>query len=328
MQIDNVGRTSAGIRYKSYGKRMSGDLNTALGNCLINLIVIYCVFRDVHFDVMLDGDDSIIIVEDGNQHVASEKIFLEYGFRTKLAFHKDVQDVEFCQSKLVWLSDGPSFVRKPEKVLLGLGCTFQHHRAIRQYVATVGMAESIVGRGVPINYFAGLALVKAAGCVPSEKFRREVFSKEGYEYGRIDTTDRYISHNVRLSYARAFGISPSEQLSIEASFSDYKVEWPKANDTKLPPLVTYGGIRTIDHRGCSAKTPTPSWTQPCGEGDHGATFTWTTSTDYRSHYRCAGTPRKVPIWDEWDTTRTSHKAQATKSIPKAVPILRSEVRRR
>jgi len=65
-QIVNKGRTMHGLKYSCRGKRMSGDMNTALGNCLVSLLLVLAVFRELgisKFQIHDDGDDCLIIVE-------------------------------------------------------------------------------------------------------------------------------------------------------------------------------------------------------------------------------------------------------------------------
>lgn len=52
-QLVNHGRSSRGIKYVAKGKRMSGDLNTALGNCLLMVIMVSTFMKGKHYDILM-----------------------------------------------------------------------------------------------------------------------------------------------------------------------------------------------------------------------------------------------------------------------------------
>jgi len=66
-QIKNIVKSAKGVSYEVMFRRMSGDMNTAVGNCLIMVMIIVSFFNryfpGVPFQLMDDGDDCIIIVE-------------------------------------------------------------------------------------------------------------------------------------------------------------------------------------------------------------------------------------------------------------------------
>jgi len=61
-QLTNRVRSRHGLEYVAHGRRMSGDMNTALGNCVLMVLMVAAAFqRD--YDMLDDGDDVLVLVE-------------------------------------------------------------------------------------------------------------------------------------------------------------------------------------------------------------------------------------------------------------------------
>lgn len=116
-QLCNYGVSRGGIVYRTRGKRMSGDVNTSLGNTLINLAVMRCVLGDDGI-LFVNGDDSVFVCEqtpyDDGQLVSQ---FRSFGFNTDVLFAWRLADIDFCQTKMCVLSTGPQLLPNPMKVL-------------------------------------------------------------------------------------------------------------------------------------------------------------------------------------------------------------------
>nr|AOC55063.1 RNA-dependent RNA polymerase [Pinela virus] len=125
MQIVNRGRSKGGVKYRTLGKRMSGDINTGLGNTIIN----YCIIMSwldassVKGHVYLDGDDSVVIIEkeDECKLVPLENHMGALGMVTIMDRTEDFWRAEFCQSRPVLVDGTVRFIRNPQKVLATVG---------------------------------------------------------------------------------------------------------------------------------------------------------------------------------------------------------------
>jgi hypothetical protein len=233
-QLDNKGRTSLGIKYKCKGRRMSGDMNTALGNCILMIIMVATFMRGKKYDILDDGDDCLLIVEAGllgwvleNAH----KEFLAYGMEIKIEnVATKLEEIEWCQCKPIRVSpDTVKFVRNPHKVLsTALGGTkyFVQEGARRKLVNTIGMAELILNLGVPVLQEYALALMRNASTTKTLKLnelesyfhrlKRELQAMNMRQLARVRPAP--IQHEARMSFALAFGIPPSEQIVLEEFF--------------------------------------------------------------------------------------------------------------
>lgn len=111
-QLVNFGfaRTVDGlIKYKVDGCRMSGDMNTALGNCMIMCALVWTFMTDLRrtsgecppFEFVNNGDDVVLFVEQRDSSLVLDQLpqwFLEMGFTMKVedpVFR--LEHIEFCQ---------------------------------------------------------------------------------------------------------------------------------------------------------------------------------------------------------------------------------------
>lgn len=85
-QVNNrgVGRADDGvIHYRKRGSRMSGDMNTALGNVILMVCMVhlYCTELGIHARLINNGDDCVLIVERRHLHLLDNlhAWFLNFG---------------------------------------------------------------------------------------------------------------------------------------------------------------------------------------------------------------------------------------------------------
>jgi hypothetical protein len=251
-QLGNRGVSTAGIRYKTRGKRMSGDMNTALGNCLLMVTMVSCIMKGMKYDILDDGDDCLLIVERELLPWCEENLydaFLEFGMEIKLEnIAHDIEGVEWCQSHPVEYAPGRyKFVRDPLKVLSsGLGGVkyLDSERARRKLAMTTGMGEMVLNLGIPVLQSYAMAITRNASAAPAWRTRhfwtfgskrraraksdhielqasdpmyfrihRELRAMGYKQLVRLDPQP--ITDGARLSFYKAFGITPWEQLEME-----------------------------------------------------------------------------------------------------------------
>lgn len=221
--IHNVGTSKHGVRYKVTGTRMSGDFDTALGNTMINYMVITSLLREkgVKHHILLDGDDSVLICEqhdwnaehDGlklSLHMRSHCVMM--GFVTKIFETTDPSEIEFCQSKYIE-ADPPRFARNPKRALSNYSVTLKDYAgdARLRYLAGVGRGELAASAGTPIMQAFSLALARAH---TNPMFIEELAVAYGTASDPID-----IDISVRNQYAEQWGIPVAEQLAIESQLT-------------------------------------------------------------------------------------------------------------
>jgi len=250
-QLDNRGVSSRGIKYHTRGKRMSGDMNTALGNCLLMVIMVSAIMKGKKYDILDDGDDCLLIVEEELLPWCEENLyeeFLSFGMEIKLEnISTTIEGVEWCQSHPVEYAPGKyKFVRDPVKALSsGLGGVkyVDSERVRRKLVNTIGMAEMVLNLGIPIMQSYAMALTRNAsgGGVGWNVLRaRNADARRRLQQDHVTLTasdpmyfrvhqelramnmrqlerldPQPITDEARISFHRAFGITVEEQLEME-----------------------------------------------------------------------------------------------------------------
>lgn len=211
LQLRNRGFTKNGTRYFTPGTRMSGDMNTGLGNSVINWLMITSFAKNVRHALYVDGDDSVLIVDRCDQGKLPPVIewFARYGMETKCDIAYEIEHCEFCQCRPVELVDGWTMARNPARLLTRSLWTVKELRGSAHkldYIYSVGMCEIAASQGLPVGQALGVAMVRVGG----KKLLADVVC------GR-DATDVTVevADITRESYSRAWDLAPTEQLELE-----------------------------------------------------------------------------------------------------------------
>uniref|UniRef100_A0AB38ZJL1 RNA-directed RNA polymerase n=1 Tax=Anourosorex squamipes ribovirus 2 TaxID=3139460 RepID=A0AB38ZJL1_9VIRU len=216
-QIDNRGMSRNGIEYRVRGTRMSGDADTALGNTLVNLDCMYGFLKANNiskYDMLVDGDDSIVIVEQGEKFNLG--FFEQFGFKTKLEVTNCLERAEFCQSRVV-LTDPPTFVRNPCRAISHASIAVDMEtNDIPGWLEAVALCEISCNSGVPVLQTFAESL--RTGYNP--KFTPDMCHRMALETFR---NAKPITDKARASFSRAWGIDPQLQRELEDTCTSYRV---------------------------------------------------------------------------------------------------------
>jgi hypothetical protein len=230
-QLQNHVRSKHGYKYVVEGGRMSGDMNTALGNCIIvsAMVIAFMLPRREKFDILDDGDDCLLIVESNCvQGILRdiEREFLAFGHELKIEkIAYELEEVLWCQSNPVLTKFGYKFVRNPIKVmsscLVGTRWLRVPTRVRREFLAGLAECEYVLNLGVPVLQEYALAL-KRNSSGAKLRFDRESgewykYLRESKLYRRMATAgyDEEITPEARISFFKAFGITPDQQVQYE-----------------------------------------------------------------------------------------------------------------
>lgn len=243
-QLKNVGRGFAhdgSLSYKVEGRRFSGDMNTALGNCVIMCGLLYCWSRKCGLDVEVanNGDDAIVIMEQEHEQKFREGLkewFLELGFRMVVeeGVH-ELEQTEFCQMHPVMIGEECRMVRNfnqaREKDSI---CLLKINKSTDwfKWLGAVGECGLSLASGVPVvqSYYKSMCRVGL-----KSKMCEAVSMQSGMMMMSIgmEAKTSVILDDTRFSFFKAFGITPDEQVSLEKYYDDLK--------------IGYGSIETIDN---------------------------------------------------------------------------------
>lgn len=236
-QMNNVGSgfcKDGRLRYKVRGKRFSGDMNTAMGNCIImcGLVYEYARERGIHVKLANNGDDCVVFMEQCNLRafmLGLETWFLELGFRMVAEEPVyDLQKVEFCQMHPIRVNGKWCMVRnitaamsKDAICLLPI----RSRKELSEWLGAVGDCGSSLTAGVPIAR-AYYGLFQKSG-TRRTKFGDALFRNSGVQFlrkGMVSGEDT-ITPEARYDVWLAWGLLPDHQVALEAKLSASSIEF-------------------------------------------------------------------------------------------------------
>jgi hypothetical protein len=230
-----------GFMYEVEGCRMSGDMNTALGNCILMCSMTVSLVRDLglsSYDMINNGDDMVLFVERADAATVLKRIpqhYLDFGFTMKVEEPVSIlEQVEFCQMRPVLTSQGYMMTRHYDVVLskdLVTLLDIPNEKRFEQWMTAISQGGLGVASGVPIlqKFYQQLDFRRDVGKIKSHGAFDH--SSHGWSIG-LDSKSRSITDESRVSFALAFGLSSYEQLVLESHIDAWKPEYtPSASFT-------------------------------------------------------------------------------------------------
>jgi hypothetical protein len=231
MQIENVGFAKASdgwFKYLKTGSRMSGDMNTSMGNkllmCLMSLS--YLNTKPFRCSFINNGDDCLIFTEKKNldQLDDLDEYFVDFGFNIKREDPvTEFEHVEFCQTKPVKSNGVWRMVRNVKTCLtkdvtsISLGHDIRSYRVRLRDIGNCGLATAA---DIPVlgAFYAMLFRFGLDGDYAG-KWNNE------YDYYRRSSIHASCKHNQpdeygRYSFWKSTGITPDAQMVLEGYFND------------------------------------------------------------------------------------------------------------
>jgi len=207
--------------------RMSGEMNTSLGNGFMNLML-YLFLNEVsgntHVDCLVEGDDLIGCFTGKN---LSAELYAELGFTVKLEYHADVCTASFCG--LIFDPEELVSLPNPIKVLLNTGWTTANYVG-SSLKTRMGLLRakgfSLVSQysGVPIVQSLGLYILRV-----TNSFALKIPVKWTEWQTRHFTTEFKVKEpgfKTRMLMERVYGVSVFAQYDIEKYFDEKNVISP------------------------------------------------------------------------------------------------------
>jgi hypothetical protein len=238
-QIDNVGNgvvSDGSLHFKIKGTRFSGDINTSLGNVMImvNLISSYFDNQKIDYRLINNGDDAYVVCERKNAHVV--KGFVPHavtcGFRIELEDPVyELEHVRFCQMAPIEYEPGKYVMVRDPKNLLQKDIMSFHDlskKTIREkWMYAVGYGGLAMYGNIPVlrdfyNYY------HKTGNPNSNMLSgdREIQNSAYFYWGRgLIPEYRHIHPICRLSYFKAFNVTPDEQVAWEKHYSEFSSKY-------------------------------------------------------------------------------------------------------
>jgi len=236
-QIKNRGFVNlpeAKVEYNVDGCRMSGDMNTALGNCLIMTGVIrrYCLDLGIKPSLANNGDDCVVFMEraDLDRFMAGlNQHGLDYGFTLKVEEPSfEFERIEFCQSRPVCVDGEWVMVRNPWICTSKDTCmkhpdTSRYERSYRLWLGQVGTCGLALCGGIPVlqEFYLACKREGATGVLHDSAD----FARTGLAWASrgMSRSAQPVSESTRYSFWLAWGVTPDMQLALEQEWRAWKI---------------------------------------------------------------------------------------------------------
>lgn len=221
------------LHYKIRGKRMSGDMNTALGNCLLmsSMVYAYCDHVGVRAKLVNDGDDCVVFMEKHDLNRFQQNVdeyFTALGFTMVSESPVDViEQVVFCQAQPVFDGSAYIMVRDP-RVAISKDATIitdiPNNKVFKRWCSAVGQGGISMTGGIPVwQEFYSLLYRYSGGARPLDHLSMQAGVRI---MGRgMDRKSTNISELARVSFYRAFGVIPEAQVAIEEQYRQQTLEF-------------------------------------------------------------------------------------------------------
>lgn len=252
------------VKYTTDGCRMSGDMNTALGNVVLMCSMLYEVLTEVglvagvHYHLVNNGDDSTIIFDmafplcrrlgiDGIQKQFAS--CLRFGFTVrvdKICYR--LQEVVFCQTHPFETAEGPLMVRAvPQCLAKDTVCLLPIHdrEGYFKWLSAVGQCGMSIAGGLPVLDSFYRCLLRLGGGDAGGVFQSNLFADSGFfQLGKgMARSSREPTPEERVQFYYAFGVTPDIQRWVEHYYDNYDPEWvtkpslhvlPTSSDSESP----------------------------------------------------------------------------------------------
>lgn len=241
------------------GVRMSGDMNTSLGNGFLNLMMMHFVAHDAgcRADGVVEGDDGIAAISPGLGHVPTALDFKAVGMDVKLEMHGSVEECEFCG--IYQAPDGEHCLVDPVDVLVKFGwsrSTLMRGKdsVLKCLLRAKAFSLAYEAPSCPITRaLADYALRVTSGATMIFDKHDEWWNQQVLAGATAAIPPCQISIADRHAVEKRFGVSVADQVSIE--------QWLNAQTT----------LHVLDHpaivRICASGTFAHAWQTFVAEAD-------------------------------------------------------------
>lgn len=237
-QTDNKCRavtSNSIIKYSVQGTRMSGDLNTSLGNVLLMTLITRAYLAQSGlktYRVLNNGDDQLVFLPRRELH----KLKNLCGYFGALGLVMELEEpvstlehIEFCQCKPVYTGTGQNvsghiMVRNVHAALIkDTTCilSINNENDLLAWMNAVAKCGMSISSGVPVVHTFYKAFHSISYGAKKTRLTSQASFHDGLYYmSRGMTNDHLVvTPDNRMSFWKAFGVTPHEQIIIEEYFT-------------------------------------------------------------------------------------------------------------
>jgi hypothetical protein len=227
------------LKYRTDGCRMSGDMNTALGNCLIMCALVHAYLRQrsICGSLANNGDDCTVIIErkDLSCFIGGlSEWFLEMGFNMKVEDPVDyIEGIEFCQTHPVFVAGSYIMVRNFPKAIAKDCLSLKQlssPNVCKSWMDAVGQGGLSLTGGIPVYQSFYLSFIRAAAGIRTKTVKQnstrrkrdhsvELTGGLAWLSRGMERRVAPIEEQTRYSFWLAFGTTPDQQIALEEFYS-------------------------------------------------------------------------------------------------------------
>jgi len=238
LQLSNIGRgymDDGLLKYSVSGCRMSGDMNTSSGNCLLMCAMVWSYLQGKnlsHFRLANNGDDCVVIIEKRYLGCLSDlqPWFVKMGYTMKVEDPVyDFEKIQFCQTSPVFDGVGYRMSRDP-RVSLAKDLTstldLSNFRTRSLWLDAMRKGGLSLTTGLPIfgPFYEMFPLTHIQRRV-NETTLNDVYSSGLYRLcPNRPAKPRPVTDESRYSFWLSFGILPDHQILIEKRFQTMNLQ--------------------------------------------------------------------------------------------------------
>jgi len=231
------------VKYKVAGCRMSGDMNTSSGNCLIMCAMVFCYCKHLGIDkfrLANNGDDCSLIVERKHETRLVHQLpnwFLKLGYTMKI--EKPVYEFEhisFCQTQPVFDGIGYRMVRDPRVAMAKDLCcllNLDDTKVKTLWLNAMRHGGHALTTGIPC-WQEFYTMFPNSDITETKKETTLAGFRESGFYRMIpknkNQRGRHVTPESRYSFWLAFGITPDTQVMLEARFKSMNLGLAERDD--------------------------------------------------------------------------------------------------
>jgi hypothetical protein len=204
--------------YSTDRGRMSGDMDTALGNCLLMsaMVYSYCESKGIPHEAIDNGDDITVIMEEkdlGKFTDGFHEWFRQLGFTMKIESQTScLEKLEFCQMTPVRVAGKWRFTRTIKSISKDLTFICDPEE-IPGRLDMIGTAGLICCDGIPV-YNSFYRAIKRTGR-PTNRVLNGDNSWTAFWGKGLMSRGEAICDTTRVSFYLATGINPTRQVELE-----------------------------------------------------------------------------------------------------------------
>lgn len=216
------------VKYAVEGRRMSGDMNTGMGNCLLMCAMMWAFARMLNIKARLanNGDDCVLFCERSHLpriQAACDTFFREFGFVMEVEEPVfEFEKVSFCQTQPV-NAGGWVMCRVPMTVMdKDLVSVLDLPNCFQKWAMAIGECGGALCAGVPVlqSFYQMLRRHGKAG-----KTQNHPWMDSGFAMLRGDMALKVcaVTPEARFTFWKAFGMLPDLQTAVEDELAHYQL---------------------------------------------------------------------------------------------------------